>query len=720
MGKLEDAATSEELAPPSNKDWTFDELPQARRAEGEGTMVLSSAGNHMISVPNHGLVRKSPPALQARTTYPIFGKEHNHDVDYTDDSPNEDGGAALESPALSSEDNNPAIIQNDLPTTFVQAKHDIESNGKEEAQLEARLVMGAGATTIAKRNQVLTQAIMSDLAATKQIRLRTSLLGHTQQQAGLEEDVYGYDELDGYTSPGGTIRMDKKLTTVMFIAVAAETPNKLLLKAREEAYELVTTQAKDLLEKQRKAYEDKCARMAEEHQRCMERMKAESDKMLEEASKVRQEYAQAFLLEEPLTIRKIEEFQAHICYDSLSEQLEFKTQRLQNDYESEKKKRVRKEEDLKDAEDQITKLQQDLKRLEDILERSSKRSVPLRGKNDSPELQPSKKKQIVEVQANAAAIIKQQVEVKNEIESAGSAIIRQEPELRLDTLGDIVSNEVELPVPPTPSEITRQIFEARRKAKLGESERIALVERGKQVVEARRKALVVTKTTTNITKSPSPERYLGYKAAQYSFHDIASVFKGHNRRVSPTPDLFQHYNAARDAHLSDGELGVMALEAWRNHLRKKHEYLPDRDIASSVHLDHLKVLSSALTDFKRQQTALNLWEEGAVSYKHERYSVICQKYRIPSEVCIPKELMRSVERKDMNMLYQKRCCQLNKFYSMLLKDTPGYIPAPDYKERGPQSRATEPKPVPPIRKNPAINHMAEELTPISGWVRHLS
>jgi hypothetical protein len=44
------------------------------------------------------------------------------------------------------------------------------------------------------------------------------------------------------------------------------------------------------LEKQRKAYEDQCAKMADEHQKCMERMKAESDKMLEEASKVRQEY----------------------------------------------------------------------------------------------------------------------------------------------------------------------------------------------------------------------------------------------------------------------------------------------------------------------------------------------------------------------------------------------------------------------------------------------
>jgi hypothetical protein len=325
MGKLEGAAASEELAPPLNEDWTFGDTPHARRAEGEGTMVLSSAGSHMIWVPSHGLVRKSPPVLHARTPSSAFEDERNHNLNYNDDSPNdgnEEGTTSLERPVLFGEDNNPAIIQNNLPTTVVQAKHENVRNGKDEAEPEATLVMGAGATTIAKHNQVLTQAIMLDLAATKQIRLRTSLLDHTQQQAGLEEDVYNYDELE--------LEWIKSWQ---------------LLKARQEAYEQVTTQAKDLLEKQRKAYEDQCARMAEEHQRCMERMKAESDKMLEEASKVRQEYAQAFLLEEPPTIKKIEESQAHMYYDSLSEQLEFRTQRLQSDYESEKKKRVRKEED---------------------------------------------------------------------------------------------------------------------------------------------------------------------------------------------------------------------------------------------------------------------------------------------------------------------------------------------------------------------------------------
>jgi hypothetical protein len=103
MSKLQDAATLGAQALPSKRDWTFDELPQAGRAEGDGEMVLSSAGNHMIWVPNQDLVRKSPPVLRVRAPSSVFEDEHNHDVDYTDDSPNEDGGATLESSARSSE-----------------------------------------------------------------------------------------------------------------------------------------------------------------------------------------------------------------------------------------------------------------------------------------------------------------------------------------------------------------------------------------------------------------------------------------------------------------------------------------------------------------------------------------------------------------------------------------------------------------------------------------
>jgi hypothetical protein len=58
--------------------------------------------------------------------------------------------------------------------------------------------------------------------------------------------------------------------------------------------------------------------------------------------------------------------------------------------------------------------------------------------------------------------------------------------------------------------------------------------------------------------------------------------------VSPTPDLFQNYNAARDTYLSDGQLGVMALEAWRSHVRTMHEYLPDRDMLEQCSANRLQ------------------------------------------------------------------------------------------------------------------------------------
>jgi hypothetical protein len=242
------------------------QIAQRVRARGSyPRQATTRFGSQIRNAPN----QDSTPALPERAPYPTFGEEHNNDVDYIDDSPSEDGSTILENPAMSSEDNNPTDIQN-------SSQSESNGNGKEEAEPDPRLAMGVGTNTIARRNAVLTQAIVLDMAANKQIKLRTSILDNTQQQTGLE-DIYNYEELDGYTSAGGSIRMDKSLATVLFIAVAAETPNKLILKASQEAYELVTQQAKDLLEKQRKSYEDQCTKMNQEHQNCMERMKRENE-----------------------------------------------------------------------------------------------------------------------------------------------------------------------------------------------------------------------------------------------------------------------------------------------------------------------------------------------------------------------------------------------------------------------------------------------------------
>jgi hypothetical protein len=118
----------------------------------------------MLMWPNHDQVCKIAPA-PARAPYPIYGAEHNHDVDYGANSSNEEGSTTLENPSESNADQ-------EKPS----------DNGKEEAEPEAIINMGAG--TVAKRNAVLTQAIVLDLAVTKQIKLHASILDHTQQQAG--------------------------------------------------------------------------------------------------------------------------------------------------------------------------------------------------------------------------------------------------------------------------------------------------------------------------------------------------------------------------------------------------------------------------------------------------------------------------------------------------------------------------------------------------------
>jgi hypothetical protein len=76
------------------------------------------------------------------------------------------------------------------------------------------------------------------MTSDKNYKFIRSLGNHEPQQEGFKNSIYNFDEeLDGYTSPGGTVRMTKGVANVAFIALAAEAPNTLLLKVRQEAYE---------------------------------------------------------------------------------------------------------------------------------------------------------------------------------------------------------------------------------------------------------------------------------------------------------------------------------------------------------------------------------------------------------------------------------------------------------------------------------------------------
>jgi hypothetical protein len=100
----------------------------------------------------------------------------------------------------------------------------------------------------------------------KHYKFIKSIGNHEPQPVGLERDIYNFDEeLDGYTSPGGTVKMTKGVASMVFIAIAADASSRLVLKARQEAYEQVTRQAEALAKIQQEAYEEQQRKIALEH-----------------------------------------------------------------------------------------------------------------------------------------------------------------------------------------------------------------------------------------------------------------------------------------------------------------------------------------------------------------------------------------------------------------------------------------------------------------------
>jgi hypothetical protein len=221
------------------------------------------------------------------------------------------------------------------------------------------------------------------------------------------------DMLQGYTSPGGeTIRISRDLATLLIMSAAAEMPNRAVLQAKQEAYDQVAIQAQIELGKKMAEYEEQRKRMAAEHERCLEALKQENQKMIEEAARVRQEYASAFMFSKTPSVEEIEEAQSRHHYQILKEQMAKKEKRLIDESATEKKKRLQKEQELADAEEQIEQLRKDLSFLEEALENGNKRSVPTRSRSDSPTSPDNKRSKLDEQDQNYQTAITQVKQVQ--------------------------------------------------------------------------------------------------------------------------------------------------------------------------------------------------------------------------------------------------------------------------------------------------------------------
>jgi hypothetical protein len=153
------------------------------------------------------------------------------------------------------------------------------------------------------------------------------------------------------------------------------------------------------------------------------------------------------------------------------------------------------------------------------------------------------------------------------------------------------------------------------------------------------------------------------------------------------------------------------LSAWRYQLRKRREYLPDRRLPDQVHLDHVKILGAALRDFKKLRIEANMsWIE-CLKFQHETYDMLGQRYGIPHDTCGARQLMDKAM-DDSSILLRKRCVPVNQYYSMLMVDTPGYVPSPNWNT--PEKPIDKAKPCSLKHRQPKGGSTATHIKPPTG------
>jgi hypothetical protein len=200
----------------------------------ESTTVLTVLGR----TPNTRDVQQKPED-SAKPVHEEGKDDGSTEVDYEGETSDEDQLPASRNPLSCTR---PALTV-EPSTTLIQEP---ALNHEEEIMKES-----PNAAESAK--QVLDGKRILEIAERKEISIKTPVHNHNPQRQGLEDNLFDFgDALVDYTSDGGTIRINQGLATFMLIAASAEAPNRLLMERKREAFDQVTAQAQELLEKQRK------------------------------------------------------------------------------------------------------------------------------------------------------------------------------------------------------------------------------------------------------------------------------------------------------------------------------------------------------------------------------------------------------------------------------------------------------------------------------------
>ena len=579
-----------------------------------------------------------------------------------EDSALRNGQPPFEAPALRIE---PTMALVPVPPSHLEEKDDegvdVDAEGTSDSALsiasdlmmEGNLRCNTPEEDAAKSPLVLNAKDIMEIATKKNISIKTRVNDHNPQRQGLEDNLFEFgDALLGYTSDGGTIRINQGLATFMLIAATAEMPNRLLMEKKREAFEEVTAQAQDLLTKQRQDYERQREAIELQHQEHLELMRKQNELLQEEVKKTRELYSQTYQQFEisPPPVKN-EDQRALVMQSVMARNFQLRAERYKADYEAEARKREQKEKDLEEAEARIKRLHDELAFLEGALgslDVVTKRPLTPRGDLDSPELNPGKKAKIEEVPANLQAInagqskdgiksvdtTKKDISIKNKDSIKNNGSIKKKDGIRDSSI---------------PSSATDK----------------------DDVLELNHEGDIVSKAAGAVKGPPPTIGHKNYVPINSREADKSNLY-GFQNRAKPAP--LKSLLGEQGLKGSDDDLREQSLIAWRHHLRSQGRYRPDKALPIETSEAHVKILMAALSNFKKERVNCSLSKKAAISFKHPRYSTLYKSYDVPEMTCTPYELMSKVD-KDRDILFRLRCAPLNEFYSMLMEDTPGYVPS---------------------------------------------
>jgi hypothetical protein len=158
-------------------------------------------------------------------------------------------------------------------------------------------------------------------------------------------------------------------------------------------------------------------------------------------------------------------------------------------------------------------------------------------------------------------------------------------------------------------------------------------------------------------------------------------FNIHGFQLKDKPAPLMSLLGEQGLQCSDDDLRRQSLIAWRHHLRSQGRYRPDKALPRQTQEAHVKILMAALSSFKKERVSCSFTKRATIFYKHPQYAMLYKSYDVPEATCAPFELMSKVDL-DRDILFRLRCAPLHEFYSMLMEDTPGYVPS-DHWDRPP-------------------------------------